>query len=187
MNNCILMAQIIQDPELRYTSDSQTAVAQMLVQFESLRSEEPPTTLKVVGWGNLANEIKQKYSAGDQVVIEGRLRMNLIDRPEGFKEKRAELTASRIHKLAIDRNFEPQASASNTTTAFNSDMPASTAKSNNVVPLRSNAPSRPTHDLGNQDRDYFSTTSESSFEPNIVETSTSANPESEQDLDDIPF
>ncbi|NEO29869.1 MAG: single-stranded DNA-binding protein [Symploca sp. SIO3C6] len=189
MNSCILMAQIIQDPELRYTSDSQTAVAQMLVQFESPRSEDPPTTLKVVGWGNFANEIKEKYSAGDQVVIEGRLRMNLIDRPEGFREKRAELNAYRIHKLAFDSNFEPQASASNTATVFNSDLPASTAKSNNVVPLRSNVPSTSTPDFGNQERDYLSTTSESSFESNsnLVETSTSANPENEQDLDDIPF
>ncbi|NEP47384.1 MAG: single-stranded DNA-binding protein, partial [Moorea sp. SIO3C2] len=33
MNSCILMAQIIQDPELRYTSDNQTPLTQMLVQF----------------------------------------------------------------------------------------------------------------------------------------------------------
>lgn len=187
MNSCILMAQIIQNPELRYTSDSKTALAQMLVQFESLRSEDPPTTLKVVGWGNFANEIKDNYSAGDRVVIEGRLRMNLIDRPEGFKEKRAELTAYRIHKLVSEGNFEPQAPAPNTTTAFDSDLPGSTTKSNKVVPLRANMPLTPTPDLGNREEDDLSTISESSFEPNIAEGSTSPNPESEQDLDDIPF
>lgn len=99
MNSCILMAQIIQDPELRYTADSQTPIAQMLVEFPSQRAEDPPARLRVVGWGNLANSIKENYALGDRVVIEGRLGMNTVERSEGFKEKRAELTVSRIYKL----------------------------------------------------------------------------------------
>jgi len=106
MNSCILMAEIIQDPELRYTSDTQTPIAEMLVQFPGLRAEDPPATLKVIGWGNLAQEIQERYHAGDRVVIEGRLTMNTIDRPEGFKEKRAELTAQRIHTLGADTVLE---------------------------------------------------------------------------------
>lgn len=99
MNSCILMAEIIQDPQLRYTSDTQTPIAEMLVQFAGLRPDDPPATLKVVGWGNLAQEIQERYHQGDRVVLEGRLNMNTIDRPEGFKEKRAELTVQRIHPL----------------------------------------------------------------------------------------
>jgi single-strand DNA-binding protein len=96
------MAEVVQDPELRYTSDTQTPIAEMLVQIPGLRTEDPPATLKVVGWGNLAQEIQQRFHQGDQVVIEGRLSMNTVDRPEGFKEKRAELTAQRIHNVAIN-------------------------------------------------------------------------------------
>ena len=33
MNSCILMAEIIKNPELRYTPDNQMAVADMFVQF----------------------------------------------------------------------------------------------------------------------------------------------------------
>lgn len=99
MNQCILMAEIVQPPELRYTSDTQTPIAEMVVQFPGLRPEEPTATLKVVGWGNLAQEIQENYRQGDWVVIEGRLSMNTLDRPEGFKEKRAELVAQRIHSL----------------------------------------------------------------------------------------
>ncbi|MEX0267835.1 single-stranded DNA-binding protein [Leptolyngbyaceae cyanobacterium UHCC 1019] len=102
MNQCILMADIIQEPELRYTSDNQTPLAEMIVQFAGMRPEDPPSTLKVIGWGNLAQEIQATYHEGDRVVIEGRLNMNTIDRPEGFKEKRAELTATRMHRLASD-------------------------------------------------------------------------------------
>ncbi|HEY9838694.1 MAG TPA: single-stranded DNA-binding protein, partial [Vampirovibrionales bacterium] len=96
MNNCILMAQIIQEPQLRYTSDN-LAIAEMLVEFPSYRENDPPSNLKVIGWGNFAQELHSRYRVGDRVVIEGRLSMNTVERPEGFKEKRAELVAQRIH------------------------------------------------------------------------------------------
>jgi single-stranded DNA-binding protein len=108
MNSCILMAEIVQEPQLRYTSD-QTPVTEMLVQFPGLKAEDPPATLKVVGWGNLAQTIQDNYHQGDRVVLEGRININTIDRPEGFKEKRAEMTAQRIHRLGADTQFESYA------------------------------------------------------------------------------
>ncbi len=99
MNSCVLMVKVIRSPELRYTQDNQTAVAQMLVEFEGRRPEEATATLKVVGWGNLANEMQEHYKEGDRLIIEGRLAMNNFDRPEGFKEKRAELVASHIYTI----------------------------------------------------------------------------------------
>jgi single-stranded DNA-binding protein len=180
------MAQIIQDPELRYTPDSQTAVAQMLVQFPSQRSEDPPITLKVVGWGNFAQEIKETYSVGDQVVIEGRLSMNTIDRPEGFKEKRAELVASRIYKLGADTVFEPHSGTSSTT--FDSTAAVSSSKSNNVVvPIRPSRQPAPMSEPDDLDNDYAPSATEPTFEPATARRSTSANLESQQNLDDIPF
>jgi single-strand DNA-binding protein len=101
------MAEIVQEPELRYTSDTQTPITEMLVQFEGLRPEDPLSVIKVVGWGNLAQEIQEQFHKGDRVVIEGRLGMNTFDRPEGFKEKRAELTAQRIHSVAIGASTQP--------------------------------------------------------------------------------
>jgi single-strand DNA-binding protein len=83
MNSCILMAEIAQNPELRSTSDNQMEIAEMFVQFINAKPENPPALIKVVGWNNLAREIKEKYRQGDKVVIEGRLEMNTIDRPEG--------------------------------------------------------------------------------------------------------
>ena len=98
MNSCILMAQIISEPELRSTQD-QTSVSTMMVEFESLREGEAPSKVQVEGWGNLAEEIKNTYSTGDRVIVEGRLSMNLFEMPEGYKEKRAKLVASRIYPI----------------------------------------------------------------------------------------
>ena len=95
MNSCILMAQVVRDPELRSTQD-QTSVATMLVEFESTREGEAPGQLKVEGWGNLAEDMNQTYRVGNQIIIEGRLSMNTITMDEGYKQKVAKLVASRI-------------------------------------------------------------------------------------------
>ena len=57
MNSCVLMATIVREPELRSTQD-QVSVSSMLVEFPSTREEEAPGTLKVEGWGNLAEDMK---------------------------------------------------------------------------------------------------------------------------------
>lgn len=101
MNSCVLMAEIIKAPELRYTQDGNTAISEMVVQFPPLRAEDPIPTLRVTGYGNLAQQIQEQFHQGDQVIIEGRLHMRTVDRPEGFKEKMAELRASRVHTLDL--------------------------------------------------------------------------------------
>ncbi|PSB29252.1 single-stranded DNA-binding protein [Stenomitos frigidus] len=139
MNSCILMAEIVQAPELRYTSDTQTPIAEMFVEFPGLRAEDPPSRLKVVGWGNLAQEIQERFHQGDRVVIEGSLRMNTVERPEGFKEKRAELTAQRIHSLGADTALE----ASTAVAAPASTNNPATKPSAAATPATKTAPSAP--------------------------------------------
>jgi single-stranded DNA-binding protein len=99
------MAKIVRSPQLRYTQDSQLAVTEMMVEFDNLSPNNPPSNLKVVAWGNLATEIEQKYVEGNQVVLTGRLKMDVVER-QGYKEKIAELTISHIYPLhgGDDRN-----------------------------------------------------------------------------------
>jgi single-strand DNA-binding protein len=132
MNSCVLMAEIVKAPELRYMQDGQTAIAEMTVQFPSLRAEDPMETLKVVGWGNLAQQIQEQFHEGDQVVLEGRLNMVLTDRPEGFKEKRAELTVARVHRVQADLNA-PQIASTPAAATQQSRPPAPAAAA--VTPI----------------------------------------------------
>lgn len=99
MNSCILMATVVRPPELRYSKDSQLPIANMTVEFEgNVKAEERQPQLRVVGIGNLAKEMDDnKYAEGTRLIIEGRLSMTTIERQEGYKEKRAELVASRIY------------------------------------------------------------------------------------------
>ncbi|GET36530.1 hypothetical protein MiSe_12810 [Microseira wollei NIES-4236] len=63
-----------------------------------------------------------RYYLTSANLLEGRLSMNTIERkPEGFKEKRAELTFQKVHYLEADRNFipaEPASTPAKTTPAY---------------------------------------------------------------------
>lgn len=99
MNHCVLEVDVLQAPTLRYTQDNQTPIAEMDVGFDALRPDDPRGQLKVVGWGNLAQDLQNRVQVGQRLVIEGRLRMNTVPRQDGTKEKRAEFTLSRLHAV----------------------------------------------------------------------------------------
>ena len=99
MNHCLIQAVINSAPQMRYTKENQTPIAEMIVNFKGLRSEDPTRELKIVGWGNIAKEMIDELKEGQHIVIEGRLRMNSVTRKDGTKEKQPELTASKIHQI----------------------------------------------------------------------------------------
>jgi single-strand DNA-binding protein len=145
MNSCILMAEIIKNPELRYTADNQMAVADMFVQFSpppGSRPDDRSPTIEVVGWGNLATEMKENYKQGDQIAIEGRLEMNTIER-DGYKEKRARLVASRLyHVMATDATTPaaPMGASVAPSAAPSSPPPAATRTTTPSVPRNDEPP-----------------------------------------------
>ena len=107
MNHCVLEVEVKKAPTVRYTQDNKTPIAEMKVLFEGLRAEDSPGEIKVVGWGNMAQELQNRVQTGQKLVVEGRLRMNTVPRQDGTKEKRAELTLSKFHNLSLtssDRN-----------------------------------------------------------------------------------
>ncbi len=98
MNHCVLEVQVKQAPTLRYTQDKKIPIAEMEVIFESLKADDPPSEMKVVGWGNMAQDLQNQVKTGQKLILEGRLRMNTVPRQDGTKEKRAELTVSKVHQ-----------------------------------------------------------------------------------------
>ncbi|MGF1490224.1 MAG: single-stranded DNA-binding protein [Prochloraceae cyanobacterium] len=163
MNSCILMAKIISDPELRHVQQDggePIAVTSMLVEFENVQPEQPPSTLKVVGWRNLAAEMKKDYAIGDRVIVQGRLSMNVRE-VQGVKEKKAELVASRIYPIGdrSDVNYDYES------------IPNST--NNNVVEMDSYKSTNPRQsEAKTQEIDSFEGENNNSTEHNY---------------DDIPF
>jgi len=99
MNHCLIQAVINGAPQMRYTKENQTPIAEMIVNFKGLRSEDPTRDLKIIGWGNIAQAMVDELKEGQNIVIEGRLKMNSVTRKDGTKEKQPELTASKIHQI----------------------------------------------------------------------------------------
>ena len=99
MNHCLIQAKVKTEPQMRYTKENQTPIAEMVVEIKGLRGDDPLSELKILGWGTIAQEMVDNLKESQCVVIEGRLRMNNLTRKDGTKEKQAELTASRIHHI----------------------------------------------------------------------------------------
>tara|TARA_Y100001968_G_scaffold103869_1_gene93868 strand:+ start:100 stop:525 length:426 start_codon:yes stop_codon:yes gene_type:complete len=97
-------------PTVRFTQDNKTPLAEIEAEFESLRPDSPPSTIKVVGWGKLAEELQNKVQVNSKLVIEGRLRMNSVPRQDGTKEKKAEFTLSRIHPFSTNTKVNSNSS-----------------------------------------------------------------------------
>ena len=123
MNHCLIQAVINSDPQMRYTKENKTPIAEMSVNFKGLRDEDPSRELKVVGWGTIAKEMVEELKEGQNIVLEGRLRMNSVTRKDGTKEKQAELTASRIHHISPVNKMNPDKKEINPSYSQDSNSP----------------------------------------------------------------
>ena len=118
-------------PTIRFTQDNKTPLAEIEAEFDSLRADAPPSTIKVVGWGKLAEELQNTVQVNSKLVIEGRLRMNSVPRQDGTKEKRAEFTLSRIHPFSTNTGVssipskpqpQPNQKSDSTTSSYNDSV-----------------------------------------------------------------
>ncbi|WP_434684225.1 single-stranded DNA-binding protein [Pseudanabaena minima] len=145
MNSIVLMAEVLTDPELRRTPDNQSSIASFLVQFAGGRAEEAPYRIKVVGWNNLADEMVEKYHKGDQVVVEGRLRLDTVDRGT-YKEKRTELIAQRVHSFGAGSTVSNATDVSAAPARSTRSNPSNSAPTSTYVPVATPAIDAPDYD-----------------------------------------
>ena len=141
MNHCLLEVDVLEAPQVRYTQDNQTPVAEMLVQVEGLRPDDPPGQLKVVGWGNLAQDLQNRVQPGQRLVLEGRLRMNTVTRNDGVKEKRAEFTLARLHPVGAGAG---RASSESTAPTAAGPARAQPSRATAPAPMAAPPPTQPT-------------------------------------------
>ena len=129
MNHCLIQAVINSAPQMRYTKENKTPIAEMTVNFKGLRDEDPSRELKVLGWGTVAQEMVEELKEGQNIVVEGRLRMNSVTKKDGTKEKQTELTASRIHHISPAEKTTPK---TDTNISYSKDSNSSKEKSENT-------------------------------------------------------
>ena len=134
MNHCLIQGVINSAPQMRYTKENQTPIAEMIINFKGLRSEDPTRELKILGWGNIAQEMVDELKEGQSIVIEGRLRMNSVTRKDGTKEKQPELTASKVHQITTGENMKTVQKEDNITSDKKESTQSSSWDSSPLVP-----------------------------------------------------
>ena len=69
MNHCLIQAVINSVPQMRYTKENKTPIAEMMVNFKGLRNEDPLRELKVTGWGSIAQEMIDQLKEGQKLFL----------------------------------------------------------------------------------------------------------------------
>lgn len=97
MNSIVLSGEVLTAAEVRYTQDN-LAVSSLLLSFPNQRGDEAPFQVWVAAFGELAQTLADQSAVGQQLIVEGQLHINSIER-DGKTEKRAEISARRIYHI----------------------------------------------------------------------------------------
>ncbi|MBC7882413.1 MAG: single-stranded DNA-binding protein [Anaerolineae bacterium] len=145
MNVIALLGNLQSEPELRFTQDGLARMSMML-SFAAERPDEADYQIRVVAFGNLAEETHKNFHHGDSVAVEGRLQAETRTRPDGMKEKVTEVIARKIHSTGAGVTFPSQAAVSEkplTAAPVASRPPAATSSRPAATSSRPPAAARP--------------------------------------------
>ncbi|BAC88374.1 single-stranded DNA-binding protein [Gloeobacter violaceus] len=141
MNAIALMGTLQSEPELRFTQDGLARLSTLLG-FSAGRPEEPDFQIRMVAFGNLAEEVARTLHHGDGVLVEGRLQAETRGRPDGTKEKVTELIARKVYPATVGESLAgatPAPAAAPAASAKNG-APAARPAPRPAAPARPTAP-----------------------------------------------
>ena len=100
MNKVILMGRLTKDPELRYTSGNNTAVASFTIAVNRRSAKEGQQQadfINVVAWTKTAEFCGKYFTKGMQVAVVGRLQTRTWDDNEGKRHYVTEVVADETY------------------------------------------------------------------------------------------
>jgi single-strand DNA-binding protein len=100
MNKVILMGRLTKDPELRYTSGNNTAVASFTIAVNRRGAKEGQPQadfINIVAWTKTAEFCGKYFTKGLQVVVVGRLQTRTWDDNEGKRHYVTEVVADETY------------------------------------------------------------------------------------------
>jgi single-strand DNA-binding protein len=110
LNHVVLIGNLTDDPELRYTSTGMARARFSIAVNRRWRDrdgnlQEETTFVPIVVWGQQAETCANFLSKGSTVAVEGRLRIETYQTEEGERRKVAEVVARTVQFL--DRRGVP--------------------------------------------------------------------------------
>jgi len=102
LNSVMLGGRLVADPELQYTSGGtargRCRIACTRVWYDNEKQkQEDVTFVPITCWGAAAENLSNYRKKGDEIVVEGRLRIYQFETDEGEKRSLTEVVAHRIH------------------------------------------------------------------------------------------
>src|SRR5471030_1515363 len=104
LNKVLLMGNLTRDPEVKYTPKG-TAVGDLAIAInDSYKAQdgtikETVTYVDIEVWSRQAETCKQYLTKGRSVFVEGQLRLDQWESPQGEKKSRLRVRADRVHFL----------------------------------------------------------------------------------------
>ena len=104
LNKVFLLGNLTRDPEVKYTPKG-TAVGDLAIAInDSYKAQdgtikETVTYVDIEVWGRTAENCKQYLSKGRPIFVEGQLRLDQWETPQGEKKSRMKVRADRIQFL----------------------------------------------------------------------------------------
>lgn len=102
MNRVILIGNLTQDPELRYTPDGTPVVSFTLAvnrSFTNQEGERETDFIPIVVWRKQAERCSEYLTKGSQVAVDGRLQIRSYEDKDGIRRKVSEVVAWRVEFL----------------------------------------------------------------------------------------
>ncbi len=107
MNNVVLMGRLTKDPELRYTSGNNTAVASFNLAVERDYKPEGQQTvdfIPIVAWAKTAEFVDKYFTKGQQVALIGRIQTRTWEDDEKNKHYVTEIVAEHVYFADSKKN-----------------------------------------------------------------------------------
>lgn len=100
MNNVCLIGRLTRDPEVKYTAESQMAVAKFSLAIDDGYGEKKKTNFpSIVAFGKTAESCEKFLSKGKLVCIQGKLQTGKYKNKEGATVYTTDVVADRVEFL----------------------------------------------------------------------------------------
>jgi single-strand DNA-binding protein len=138
VNKVILIGNLGQDPELRYTSSGVAVASFSMATSESWKDQdgnvqEKTQWHKLVAWRKLAEIVGEYLKKGSKVYVEGRIQYRSYDDKNGVKRDITEIVLDQM--LMLDSKGAGHANGSSTSAAASSQQPAEDSGADKVDDL----------------------------------------------------
>lgn len=99
MNKVIIIGQLDQDPDIRYTSNGKAVCSFSVAVSYKTKVREETDCIDCVAWDALAETMGGRLSKGRKVAVEGRLHVRRLEGTDGQKRKITEVVARDVEFL----------------------------------------------------------------------------------------